>query len=136
MAGWSRWKPENLLQICVTRASLEAIGFSAILANIQSIQPGDPFGASAIIGHDGRKAEYHVSAPIGPGMMAEFDLGSYHLIKPGLRERIKNSGPAMLALDGERKLILRESDQVEFALSLEGPYFINAGKALATKQIK
>ena len=129
------WDAKKILQISVTRTSMEDIGFSAILANIRTILPENSFGATTIIAQNGNKCAYQVTAPIGPGMIESFCLESYKVIHPGERQRVVDSQPAVIALDGERKMILRESDRVEFELSLDGPYFINAGKALATKQI-
>lgn len=129
------WDVDKLLQIAVTRASIEDIGFSSILANVQTTLPNDCFGATAMIKPAGSSCEYQVTAPIGPGMIENFCIDAYRVIHPGERVQILEQRPAVLALDGERKLILKKTDQAEFEISSNGPYFMNVGKALATGQI-
>lgn len=128
------WDAGKLLQIAVTRALAEDIGFSSIIAIVRIIYPENPFGATAKISKDG-KYDQQIYAAIGPGMIEGFCLNEVRTMKPGERIPILSSRPAAIALDGEREFVLREGDHAEFQLSLEGPFFINIRKALVSNRI-
>ena len=63
-------------------------------------------------------------------MIERFCLRGFRIIDPGALIPILSKRPAILALDGEREIVLREQDQVEIQLSLEGPFFINIRKTI------
>ena len=123
------WDSEKLLQVAVTRSSTENIGFSSIVGNYRTILPENTFGGIAVISKDGN-CEDQVSAVIGPGMIERFCLKDFRIINPGERIPILSTRPAILALDGEREIVLQEQDKAEVQLSLEGPFFINIRRIL------
>ncbi len=123
------WDSEKLFQVAVTRSSTENIGFSSIIGNYRTILPENPFGGIAVISKNGN-CDNQVSAVIGPGMIERFCLRGFRTIDPGALIPIISKRPAILALDGEREIVLREQDQAEIQLSLEGPYFINIKRTI------
>ena len=123
------WDGKKLLQVAVTRGSTENIGFSSIIGNYRTILPENPFGGIAVISRDGNY-DHQVSAVIGPGMIERFCLKDIRTIDPGERIPILSTRPAIIALDGEREIVLRENDMAEIQLSLKGPFFINIRRTL------
>ena len=123
------WQSEKLFQVAVTQSSTENIGFSSIIGNYRTILPENPYGGIAVISKDGN-CDNQVSAVVGPGMIEGFCLRGFRTIDPGVIIPILSTRPAILALDGEREIVLREQDQAEIQLSLEGPLFINVRRTI------
>jgi hypothetical protein len=55
------------------------------------------------------------------------------LIEPGERIPIRHA-PAMLALDGERELLVRQGEHWEVALSWDGPKVLDVDRTLLLAQ--
>jgi hypothetical protein len=61
-----------------------------------------------------------VQAPIAPGLIAEVEVKSHRLLEPG--EKIPlTASTSIVALDGEREVEVKSTDQLELSLSLDGP---------------
>ena len=123
------WESDKLFQVAATQGSLINIGFSSIIGNFKTIYPEDPFGCIATL-RNKSKYDYQVSAVIGPGMIENFKLSDVKTMSPGKRYRILSKRQAVIALDGEREIVLNENDKAEIELSLEGPYFLDHKKIL------
>jgi predicted polyphosphate/ATP-dependent NAD kinase len=117
------WDLDQLLQVAVTRASPTNIGFSSIIGRYKLVRQDDPFGASVIIKEAGRC--FQVQAAIGPGLIYDVCVDNYREMKPGEHINMVNERPAVVALDGEREIILKNDDQAEIVLNLDGPNFLN-----------
>jgi predicted polyphosphate/ATP-dependent NAD kinase len=120
------WRSELLRQVFVTRAQPSAIGASAVLGALRPVGPGDPIGAAATLGRDGQK----VLTPLAPGYLVPVDVGEVVDLQPSVRHRVLGLRPAVLALDGERELPLRDGDCAEVALSLDGPWIVDVARAM------
>jgi len=126
------WDSDKLLQIVATQGSAENIGFSSIIGNYRTIHPEDPFGVMAVISKK-ENNDHLVSAVIGPGMIEQFKLSDIKILIPGEITALLSKRPAVIALDGEREIVLQKDDQAEIELSLEGPFFINTKRSLETQ---
>ena len=122
------WDPDQLLQVAVTRASPTNIGFSSIIGKYQLVGKDEPFGASVVIKEAGKC--YQVQAAIGPGMIYNVCVDEFLEMKPGEHVTVVGDRPAVIALDGEREIILGNGDQAEFVLNLNGPNFLNYQKVM------
>ncbi|MDP2965055.1 MAG: NAD(+)/NADH kinase [Pelolinea sp.] len=126
------WEPDRLLQVAVTRAAPTNIGFTSIIGKYKTIESDSPFGAMVIIKEKGKC--YQVQAAIGPGLIYDVCIDGYQKLQPGKPILVVPHRPAVLALDGEREIVLSEKDSAEVLLSLEGPNFINIKRVLENTQ--
>jgi len=126
------WKPESLLQVAVTQASPDNIGFTSIIGRYRTIRSDDPFGGSAVVKEDGKC--YRVQAAIGPGLIYEVCVDEYKQLFAEKPVAVVEKRPCVLALDGEREIVLKQKDTAEFILNLEGPYFVNIFRVLESTQ--
>jgi hypothetical protein len=82
-----------------------------------------------ILGDNGRQ----VRAPIAPGLIIGVGISHERLIEAGERIPIRHT-PAMLALDGERELLVRRGERWEVALSWDGPKVLDVDRTLRLAQ--
>jgi len=117
------WDPKQLLQVAVTRASPMNIGFTSIIGKYRKVEKDDPFGVSVVIKNPGKCNQ--VQAAIGPGMIFDVCVDEFLVMRPDIPIQIVNVRPVVIALDGEREIVLNVEDRAEFKISLEGPFFLN-----------
>ncbi len=79
---------------------------------------------------------YQVQAAIGPGLIYNVCVDEFQQLLPGKLVPLISLRPVVLALDGEREIVLNENDSAEIELSLDGPYFININRILESTQPK
>ena len=127
------WDASQLMQVIVTRASPATIGISSIIGRYRSIAWDEARGASVIVRTDGKC--YQVQAALGPGMIADICVDEYTEVQPGHPVKLIDKRPVVLALDGEREIVLVDGDEVGICLSMEGPNFLNYGKVLKHTQV-
>jgi predicted polyphosphate/ATP-dependent NAD kinase len=120
------WEAESMRQIFVTRASPATIGLSSVIGMSKPIDRDAPIGAQAVLGMDGRK----VLSLIAPGRVVPIGLKSISELQPGTPSAVSNERPGVLALDGEREIVLQESDEATIGLDLKGPWIVDVEKAL------
>jgi predicted polyphosphate/ATP-dependent NAD kinase len=121
------WETGNLRQVFVTRAQPVNIGLSAIIGVVHPVDPAHSRGASATIVQDGTK----IMVPIAPGFLAPVGIGQIVEMWPGIGQPVASMRPAVLALDGEREITLREADDAEVILDLEGPWIVDVERTLS-----
>ncbi|MBC8450122.1 MAG: NAD(+)/NADH kinase [Chloroflexi bacterium] len=120
------WQAEALRQIFVTRAQPVNIGLSSVIGMVRPVGPTDPGGASALVGSEGRR----VMAPLAPGVVVPVTLGTITDLKPGVRYPVVDERPAVLALDGEREIVLHEGQRAEVRLERDGPWIVDVERTL------
>jgi predicted polyphosphate/ATP-dependent NAD kinase len=120
------WQADSLRQVFCTRAQPTSIGLSAVVGVVHPVSRLDPVGASATIVPDGRK----VISPLAPGSVVPVGIGEITDLEPGVRYPIRSEHPAVLALDGEREIVLRDGDHAEVVLQLDGPWFVDVDRTL------
>jgi predicted polyphosphate/ATP-dependent NAD kinase len=120
------WQADSLRQIFVTRAQPTSIGLSAVVGVVHPVSFLDPVGACASLGPDGRK----VLSPLAPGSVVPVGIGEITDLEPDVRYPIRPEHPAVLALDGEREIVLRDGDHAEVTLQLDGPWFVDVERTL------
>ncbi len=126
------WDPERLIEVAVTRAAPTNIGFTSIIGRYQTIERDAPYGAMAVIKDKGRC--YQVQAAIGPGLIYDVFVDEFRKLLPDKLVSLTSQRPVVLALDGEREIVLNEGDKAEIMLGLKGPNFINIKKVLEKAQ--
>jgi predicted polyphosphate/ATP-dependent NAD kinase len=120
------WQADSLRQVFCTRAQPTSIGLSAVVGVVHPVSRLDPVGAAATIVPDGRK----VISPLAPGSVVSVGIGDITDLEPGVRYPIRSERPAVLALDGEREIVLRDGDHAEVVLDLDGPWFVDVERTL------
>jgi predicted polyphosphate/ATP-dependent NAD kinase len=126
------WEPNKLLQVAVTRAAPTNIGFTSIIGKYQTIERDAPFGAMVIVKDKGKC--YKVQAAIGPGLIYDICIDEFQKLEPEIPVSVLSQRPAVLALDGEREIVLCENDSAEILLNIEGPNFININRVMENSQ--
>jgi len=120
------WEPDTLRQVFVTRAQPSTIGLSTLIGMLRPIGAAETLGAVASIEPNGRQ----VLAPIAPGRIASIGVGELITLTPGVPHPVLGERPAVLALDGEREIVLQTGDQAEVTLVLDGPWIVDVERTL------
>jgi predicted polyphosphate/ATP-dependent NAD kinase len=122
------WDVSQLRQLFVTRSHATRIGLSSVLGMLYPIATSAPYGAVVSLnnGHGER-----VRAPVMPGRFASLIVGEPIMMQPGGIYPVQPIRPAVLALDGEREIVLGVGVEAHVMLDLEGPWIVDVEKALA-----
>jgi predicted polyphosphate/ATP-dependent NAD kinase len=120
------WKPDAVRQILAARADPASIGLSSAVGAVRPVARDEPRGAAVQVAPEGRP----VLVPLAPGILAPMGIKSAQMMEPGRRYSLNGDRPAVLALDGERELVLQEGDAAEVALALDGPWIVDVARVL------
>jgi predicted polyphosphate/ATP-dependent NAD kinase len=123
------WEVSGIQELFLTQGTPSNIGLSSIAGWSHPITMADTAGLHLILGDGGRQ----VRAPIAPGLIVPVGISHERLIEPGERIAIRHA-PAMLALDGERELLVRQGEHWEVALSWDGPKVLDVDRTLLLAQ--
>jgi len=120
------WQADSLRQVFVSRAQPFNIGISSVIGMVHPVDWTYPGGASVTIVPNGRK----VMSPLAPGSFVPVGIGEIIDLKPDVGYPVENERPAVLALDGEREIILNDCDEAEVTLELDGPWIVDVERTL------
>jgi len=123
------WDVSGIQELFLTQGTPSNIGLSSIAGWSHPITMADTAGLHLILGDGGRQ----VRAPIAPGLIVPVGISHERLIEAGERIPIRHA-PAMLALDGERELLVRQGEHWEVALSWDGPKVLDVDRTLLLAQ--
>jgi predicted polyphosphate/ATP-dependent NAD kinase len=123
------WEVSDIQELFFTQGAPSNIGLSSIAGWSHPLTVQDPEGLHLVLGSDGAQ----VHAPIAPGLIVPVGIRRQRLIQPGERIAI-HQAPAMLALDGERELLIRQGECCEIALSWNGPKVLDVDRTLRLAQ--
>jgi predicted polyphosphate/ATP-dependent NAD kinase len=123
------WDVSDIQELFLTQGTPSNIGLSSIAGWSHPIAMADAAGLQLILGQDGRQ----VRAPIAPGLIVPVGISRERLVQPGERIPIHHA-PAILALDGERELLVRHGERWEVALSWDGPKVLDVDRTLLLAQ--
>ncbi len=119
------WDASELTEIFLARSQPGNIGFSSVGGFICPLPPDSGQGLHIVIGQGERK----VKAPIAPGLVSWLPVRSYQVI--GLGEQIPISPPpSIIALDGEREIVVHKGDEWTIRLSGQGPWVLDMDRVL------
>ena len=119
------WEPDALREIVVTLAEPGAIGLSAIAAAVAPCSRLDTQGRHLVLGTSGRP----VLAPIAPGLMRSVGVVEVIPLDPHEPYHLRSIS-GVLALDGEREVLLSGEAPPLVTLSLDGPLVIDVPTVL------
>ena len=120
------WDVSRLKQIVSTWGEPGNIGMSSIAASLAPVSITDPRGAYLKVGEGG----FSVMAPVAPVMVEKVDVLEHRLLDVGEEVEV-DFKPAVIALDGEREIVISAADQASIKLTDEGPYMIKPREVLA-----
>ena len=93
---------------------------ASISGMVHPIRPQDDGGLYVELGPNGRS----ITAAIAPGLVTSVGIQRHLLMQLGTRVPVSFT-PSILALDGEREILVNATDRWEIGLSWDGPRVLN-----------
>lgn len=124
VASRAIWRTDTLREGVLARAAPDSIGLAAVGGLIQPVTPDENGGLHLVFGPGGCE----VRAPIAPGLIQPVAVARWSRLPLG--ETVSVHGPALLALDGERELLLAEGAHAELRVERSGPPLVDLGRCL------
>ena len=123
------WEPELIRLIVVTQSSPLKIGLSSVVGRLVNISPEEERGAVVELGEKGQT----VKAPLAPGLVGEVKIQRWRFLPLGASLSLPYERGVM-ALDGEREIILREKEGWRIWLEDTGPRRVDVEKLMSLVQ--
>jgi predicted polyphosphate/ATP-dependent NAD kinase len=127
IASRAIWDMSKVREIVLTRASPSNIGLSSIGGGLYCARLDRKHGVYLRLNEGTGPLE--LTAPIAPGLVETLHVSHYRLLKVGDRVPVSYT-PSILALDGEREVVVHQGDRVQVGLSDQGPLLIDMHKSL------
>jgi len=118
------WDTGPIREAVLTRAEASAVGMSAVGGMLDAVTPADEFGLHLVLG----KGDVEVRAAIAPGLIRPVSLARVERLALGASVDVR--GPALLALDGERELLVPDGATARMAVARSGPPVVDIGRCL------
>jgi predicted polyphosphate/ATP-dependent NAD kinase len=125
------WEMDGIREIVLTRAESSAVGMSALGGMLASVAPADDVGLHLVLGKDSvgdAAGAIEVNAAIAPGLIRAVTLSRVERLDLGTTVEV--AGPALLALDGEREVVLRKGHVARIAVVRAGPPVVDIPRCL------
>jgi predicted polyphosphate/ATP-dependent NAD kinase len=119
------WEVERLKELFLTQGQPTNIGMASIGGMVHPVRPQDGGGLYLQLGGNGRM----ITAPIAPGLIVPIAIDNHLPLSIGSRTPV-TFAPSILALDGERELIVNAQDRWEIELSWDGPRVLDIEKVM------
>jgi predicted polyphosphate/ATP-dependent NAD kinase len=120
------WQATEVRQILAARAEPASIGLSAAVGLVRPVARDASGGAAVRVVSNGQQ----LLVPLAPGSLLPMGIGAVLDLVPGVRYPVDGDRPAVLALDGEREIVLQEGDRAEVSLALDGPWIVDVARTL------
>lgn len=121
------WEMDDLRQVAVTRADPATIGISAIVGAVCPVAVEEPIGVVLTLSPN---SERRVLAAVGPGLITEVGLEVLRVISVGEEVEVVSHRPLILALDGEREIVLQKGDMASLLLRADGPWIVDPRRVM------
>lgn len=125
------WDIGKIQQIVATCGEPFHIGIAAIVGALHPLNKREARGISiTIAGSGGQRPEpgqgfpIRVKAAVGPGLIRSVPVRAWELISPGQKVAVDHV-PCVIAVDGEREIIVGPEDCAEIELVTTGPYVVD-----------
>lgn len=124
------WQLERVRQVVSVPHQPGTIGLSAIAGYLGLTPPAEAAGLALWLGAGpGGQPGQRVIAPIAPGVIETVEVHAQRWLPDGAAVRVE-SMPCVLALDGERDLVVRNGMLVDVQFDQAGPYVVQVQRAL------
>lgn len=121
------WDMSKVREIVLTRASPSNIGLSSIGGGLYCAQLNRKHGVYLRL-NEGR-GSLELTAPIAPGLVQTLHISGYQLLEIGAEILIHHT-PSILALDGEREVVVQAGEEIKIRLTEDGPLLIDLHRTL------
>lgn len=130
IAARAVWEPDSIREVYLTQAGPASIGLSAIGAQLHSLvafHQSDyrPVAMKVVLGKEGQE----LVAPIAPGLLAPVSIRHHQLFGEGDWQSI-DCQSGVVALDGERELVLSREARYRVKFNPIGPRVVNVERTL------
>jgi len=119
------WNLSEVKQIICTRAEPDSIGLSCIGGCVCPVGPDDDYGLYLKLGEGNLRAR----AAVLPGAIEEIGIQEFRLIALGEEVELTHK-PCLIAMDGEREMWVRATDEVKVRLERDGPRVVDVNQAV------
>jgi len=124
VASRAVWEANRLISAVYARAEPASVGMSAVGGLVAPCSSTDEGAVAAWFDPNSKCT---VRAPLAPGMFT--DVGIDEVRRISLAERVEWNRPGILALDGERDVVVREADlalgPIQLTVLRDGPWVID-----------
>lgn len=121
------WDMARVREAMLTRASPSNIGLSSIGGSMFCSRLDRQHGVYIRL-EEGEGA-IELNAPIAPGLVETMHISNFKLLKVNDQVPV-HSKPSVLALDGEREVVVKVDDPISIRLSDRGPILIDTRKTM------
>ncbi len=119
------WDLAEVKQAVCTRAEPHNLGMTRVGGNLHPIGTDEERGIYVKLGEGNVK----VKASVLPGLISEVSLAELKILKIGESVKVEHK-PSVIALDGERELLVKSSDDALIRLQKDGPPVVNIAETL------
>lgn len=119
------WNLDEIRQIVCTRAEPESIGLSAIGGSVCPVWSDDDCGLYLELG----ESELISRAPVLPGVIREVGIRQFRKLRFGEEVSLVVK-PCLIALDGEREMVVSSDDEVRINVERDGPRVVDINMAV------
>jgi len=119
------WQLSEVRYIICTRAEPDSIGLSCIGGSVCPVRSEDDCGLMVEIGEGNIRAR----AAVLPGVIQEIGIRSYRKVELGEEVQLTMK-PCLVALDGERELVVGALAEVGVRLERDGPNLVDVNRAV------
>ena len=119
------WNLSEVKQIICTRAEPNSMGLSCIGGCVCPVGPDDDHGLHLKLGEGSLRAR----AAVLPGVIEEIGIQEFRLIELGEAVELVQK-PCLIAVDGEREMVVRARDEVKVRVERDGPRVVDLNKAI------
>lgn len=121
------WESSYINEVFAVLSAPYNIGLSTIPGVIREVTHNEDLALYVKLGREGLGKEYRVA--VAPGRIMNVNIVEYREVK--LNERITLDKEAtLLALDGERELLMQHNNEVSVEAARDGPWIIDYKKTL------
>jgi predicted polyphosphate/ATP-dependent NAD kinase len=125
IASRAIWDVNKIRAVVLSQAKSGTIGASAIAGYLSETPPQGKPGVWIEVG----PGEQQVLTPIAPGLMVPVPIQSLRWLAVGEQVTVGHA-PAVLALDGEREIFIKDGELIEIRLSQNCPHVVDVQAAL------
>ncbi|GIV70387.1 ATP-NAD kinase family protein [Caldilinea sp.] len=127
IASRAVWRLDEVKMALFTRAEPWNIGLSAIGGYLEATPLAADEGLYVEMGEGGCE----VLAPVAPGVIHAVKVAAHRRVRLGERIVVVDCAPALIALDGERKVTLKAGEPIELCVTASGPRVIEIRRTLS-----
>lgn len=124
------WKTEDIKIVVVTKCHPANIGFSSILGTMITITQNDNYGAVVDVNVDINT----IAIPFAAGTIETIKVGNPEKILINKSYKYLANEKGTIALDGEREIVFKQGDNIEFKITRNGPFKVDIDTTMMLAQ--